>query len=172
MKRLIAVVAIVFAALLGGPATAWAHNTLVSSDPADGARLGTGPRQVRLVFDQPVRAGYDTVNVIGPNGDYWTDGKASVEGNAVTAPVRELGPKGTYTVAYRVLSNDGHPVTGEIRFTLTRAGQGTPAPPPADQADPADQESGMPIWPWIAGAVVLVVLGAVLAARLGRSGDD
>lgn len=172
MKRLIAVAALAMAALLGGAGTALAHNVLVSSDPADGAKLSVGPSEVRLTFDQPVRSGegYNTVNVVGPDGTYWTDGEVRVEGNSVTAPVRELGPAGTYTVGYRILSNDGHPVPGKVTFELTQAGNGTPAEPPqnANQPDQSAESGGMPIWPWIVGAVVLVGLGLVLALRLGK----
>lgn len=173
MKRLIAVAALAVAALLGGAGTALAHNVLVNSDPADGAQLSVGPREIRLTFDQPVRsgAGYNTVNVVGPDGTYWTDGEVRVEGNSVFAPVRELGPAGTYTVGYRILSNDGHPVPGKVTFNLTQAGNGTPAPAPqnAEQPDQQQGESGgMPIWPWIVGAVIVVALGLVLALRLGK----
>ncbi|RKT84339.1 hypothetical protein SAMN05421805_103266 [Saccharopolyspora antimicrobica] len=172
MKRLIAVAALAVAALLGGAGTALAHNVLVSSDPADGAKLSVGPSEIRLTFDQPVRSGegYNTVNVVGPDGTYWTDGEVRVEGNSVTTPVRELGPAGTYTVGYRILSNDGHPVPGKVSFELTQAGNGTPAEPPQNADQPAEQgeSGGMPIWPWIVGAVVLVGLGLVLALRLGK----
>ncbi|MFI0464970.1 copper resistance protein CopC [Saccharopolyspora sp. 5N102] len=175
MKRLMAIAVLALAALLGGAGTALAHNVLVSSDPPEGAQLATGPREVRLTFDQPVRTGegYNTVNVVGPDGTYWTDGEVRVEGNSVVAPVRELGPAGVYTVGYRVLSNDGHPVPGKVTFTLTAPGKGTPAPAPQNadqpgqQAEPAES-GGTPIWPWIVGAVVVVALGLVLALRLGK----
>ncbi|GAA3364284.1 MULTISPECIES: copper resistance CopC family protein [Saccharopolyspora] len=173
MRRLLAITALTFAALLGAAGPAFAHNTLVGSDPAEGAQLSSGPAEVRLTFDQPVRSGegYNTITVVGPDGSFWTDGQVRVEGTEVVAPVRPLGPAGEYTIGYRVLSNDGHPVSGKRGFTLTEAGTGTPAPPPdADRAEP-DSGGGMPIWPWIAGAVVLVALGLVLALRLGRSGE-
>ncbi|MDA3629033.1 copper resistance protein CopC [Saccharopolyspora sp. WRP15-2] len=172
MKRLIAVAALAMAALFGGAGTALAHNVLVDSDPKEGAQLSVGPQQVRLTFDQPVRAGegYNTVNVVGPDGTYWTDGQVKVEGNSVTMPVRELGPAGTYTIGYRILSNDGHPVPGKVTFTLTQPGKGTPAAPPqqADRPDQSAESGGMPVWPWIVGAVIVVALGLVLALRLGK----
>lgn len=174
MRRLVTAGALVLVALIGTASPAFAHNVLVGSDPADGAQLSTGPREIRLNFDQPVKAGddYNAVTVVGPNGAHWTAGPARVEGNGVIAPVRDLGPAGSYTVGYRVLSNDGHPVSGKVGFTLTAAGNGTPAQQPTTPASPeAEEESGpggMPVWPWIAGAAVLVVLGLVLALRLGK----
>ncbi|MEU6133041.1 copper resistance CopC family protein [Saccharopolyspora sp. NPDC047091] len=173
MKRLLAITALTLATLLGAAGPAFAHNTLVGSDPAEGAQLSTGPAEVRLTFDQPVRAGegYNTITVVGPDGTFWTDGEVRVEGTEVVAPVRPLGPAGDYTVGYRVLSNDGHPVSGKRGFTLTEAGTGTPAPPPDTGRGESESSGGMPIWPWIAGAVVLVALGLVLALRLGRSSD-
>ncbi|GAA4864959.1 copper resistance CopC family protein [Saccharopolyspora cebuensis] len=169
MRRALVVTALAVAALLGGAGPALAHNVLVGSDPAEGARLETGPREVVLTFDQPVRAGedYNTVTVVGPGETYWTDGQVRIEGNSVVAPVRELGPAGEYVIGYRVLSNDGHPVSGKVTFSVAQAGSGTPAPPP-EAASQEEGTGGMPVWPWIAGAAVLVVLGMVLALRLGK----
>lgn len=173
MKRLVAVAVLTTAALLGTANPAVAHNQLVGSDPEDGAQRDTGPRQVRLTFDEPVRPGYDAVSVIGPNGEQWAAGPARVEDSSVIAPVRELGPAGTYAVGFRILSNDGHPVTGKVTFTLTSPGGGTPAPPlaGADDRSPQQQDQpagGMPVWPWVVGAIVVVGIGLALALRLGR----
>jgi copper resistance protein C len=176
VRRLLAVGAFALAALLGSASPALAHNVLVGSDPADGAQLRTGPQEVRLTFDQPVKEGdeYNAVTVVGPKGEHWAAGPVRVEGSAVIVPVRELGPAGGYAVGYRVLSSDGHPVSGKVGFQLTTAGNGTPEQQPqrTEQAPAApEQESGsggMPIWPWITGAVVVVALGLVLALRLGR----
>lgn len=172
MRRLLAACALTAVALIGSATPALAHNVLVNSDPAEGAQLATGPKEVRLTFDQPVKEGeqYNTVTVIGPKGEQWAAGPAHVEGNAVTVPVRELGPAGGYSVGYRVLSNDGHSVSGKVGFQLTKPGNGTPAPQQRTTASPEAESAsaGMPIWPWIAGAVVVVALGLVLALRLGK----
>ena len=172
MKRLLAACALAAVALIGSASPALAHNVLVNSDPAAGAQLATGPKEIRLTFDQPAKEGgqYNTVTVVGPDGEQWAAGPARVQGNTVTVPVRELGPAGAYSVGYRVLSNDGHSVSGKVGFQLTKPGNGTPAPQQQAPASPeADSASaGMPVWPWIAGAVVVVALGLVLALRLGK----
>ncbi|QFZ16094.1 copper resistance CopC family protein [Saccharothrix syringae] len=161
------------AVLLGTAAPALAHNVLISSDPKDGSSLAQGPTAVTLTFDQPVQAGekFNTVTVTGPEGTRWeADGEPTVRDNSVTFPVRPLGPAAEYTVGYRVLSADGHPVTGSLKFTLTEAGDGTPAPAAATAAEDAageDGGGGVPIWVWIAGAVVLLAGGVFFALRGG-----
>ncbi|MCW2550819.1 MAG: copper resistance protein CopC, partial [Mycobacterium sp.] len=71
-----------------------------------------------------------------------------------------LGPTGRYTVNYRVTSADGHVVNGAWSFDLTVAGTGTPGPKVAQSADEPD---GVPVWPFVAVAAVIVGAGAWLA---------
>lgn len=174
MRRTLAVLLLAVTGVLGLATPALAHNVLVGSDPADGAKLATGPAKVSLTFDQPVQFGFNTVTVTSADGAHWEAGPVAVEGNAVSAPVRPLGPAGVYTIGYRILSADGHPVTGAIRFTLTTPGTGTPASvAPTGAAQPGGADGGgTPVWPWIVGAVVLLAAGVVIALRIGRSEDD
>ncbi|HEU5473175.1 MAG TPA: copper resistance CopC family protein [Actinophytocola sp.] len=163
---------VVLLALLGSTAPAGAvHNSLIGSNPANGAQLSVGPTEIELRFDQPVQsgAGLNTVSVVGPGDDHWEAGPASVASNEVTAPVRPLGPAGLYKIGYRILSADGHPVLGDLTFTLTTAGTGTPAPPSQAQTAPAapDSGSGLPVWVWIGAAVLLAAAGVTLAVRMG-----
>ncbi|GAA1330453.1 copper resistance CopC family protein [Saccharothrix algeriensis] len=157
------------ALVAAGPALA--HNVLVSSDPKDGQTLETGPAQITLTFDQPVQAGekFNTITVKGPEDTRWeADGEPTVKDNSVTFAVRPLGPAAEYSVGYRILSADGHSVTGNLKFTTTKAGTGTPAPPTtAAQASTDGDGGGVPIWVWIAGAVVLLGGGVYFALRGG-----
>lgn len=167
MRRVAAVLLLTLLGVLGLATPAFAHNQLTSSNPKDKASLDTGPGEIVLTFDQPVQAGegLNTVAVTSENGDHWESGVAEVASNVVTAPVRELGPAGVYTIAYRVISADGHPVDGTLTFTLTTAGDGTPAPPPADGG--SDDSDGVPIWVWIGGAVIVLAAGLFFALRIG-----
>src|SRR5262249_34171840 len=155
-----------------GTGTAFAHNVLTGSDPADHASVAVGPSQVVLRFDLPVQESFSTVTVVGPNGNHFEAGPSKVDGNSVSAPVAPLGPVGVYTVGYRIVSDDGHPVSGSVSFTLTKPGpgQGVPAgaaPGGPGNATPAAGASappgsgsgsgGIPVWPWVLGGIVLVV---------------
>lgn len=168
--RALAVALLTGLVLLGATGPAAAHAALISSDPADGATVGTPPRQIRLTFSQPVQESFSTVTVTGPGGRRWQRGPARSDGAVVTVPLQPLRPAGRYIVAYRVLSADGHPVDGTIAFTLTAPGPAaapTPSPQPVARNERASG-SEMPVWPWVAGAMLLAGAGTVLARRLGR----
>ncbi|WP_326567500.1 copper resistance CopC family protein [Amycolatopsis rhabdoformis] len=178
MRKALLALAITGVALLGTATPALAHNVLISSDPADSASVTTGPAKVTLTFDQYVQnADVNQIAVTGPDGNQWAEGPVTVENNVISAPLRPLGPAGKYTVGYRILSADGHPVSGEIPFTLTKAGTGTPAKvdaakasgaPASEASSSASSSTGIPIWVWIAGAVVLLAIGLTVALRSGR----
>ncbi|WNV91950.1 copper resistance protein CopC [Umezawaea sp. Da 62-37] len=170
--------------MLGVAGPALAHNVLVSSDPLAGSSVETGPSSVTLTFDQPVNGGpgLNAISVVSPDGGHWEGvGEPTVRDNTVTAQLRPLGPAGEYTISYRILSADGHPVTESLKFTLTKAGSGTPAPASEiAKADPAgtaagstgENSGGVPIWVWILGAVVLLGGGVFLALRGGVKEDS
>jgi hypothetical protein len=157
---------VVIGALLAGLAVpalatpASAHNVLVGTNPSNGASLAAGPTQIKFDFDAPVQRGDDTIVVLGPQGTHWERSPhATVLGDSVSTRVAPLGPAGTYTASYHVISADGHPVSGDITFTLTKAGTGQPV-----SSASAVSNAGIPIWVWI--VVAIVVLGGVLAFAL------
>lgn len=155
------------AALLGVLVTATpaqAHTTLTSADPAKGATV-TSPARVRLTFADPVR--FTGVVIVDAHGGHHEAGKAQAVDNSVTEQVAGVLAPGPYTVGWRVVAPDGHPVTGEYTFTVK--GGGTPpassAPASSAPAQPATsttpaagtaKQSSSAGWWWI-GLVVLVL---------------
>lgn len=170
-------------ALLIGAGPAAAHTTLIGSDPADGTSLAAAPERVSLEFNETMQPGFSTITVIGPDGSAFQNGEITADGAVVGIGLAPLGPAGRYEIGYRVVSEDGHPVTGSVAFTLTAPGPAAAEPPGtaapgaaasetgtperAAPAIPAD-DGGAPVWPWIVGAVVLVGGGIGAALRLGR----
>jgi methionine-rich copper-binding protein CopC len=147
------------------------HNELIGTDPPDDAKLAAGPARITLTFDLPAQHGFSTVIVTGPDRNQWQAGPVTEDGATVSAPVRSLGPAGVYTVAWRIVSADGHPVRGTFPFTLTSPGSGTAAAPPPNTARPAGVTGsvGLGVWPWFAGAGALLLVGVVLALRARRT---
>jgi methionine-rich copper-binding protein CopC len=165
MRRLAVVIGVACLALLGLATPAFAHNTLVSSSPATDATVPTSPSSVELTFDQPVQKGdgLNTISVSGPDNTAWKTGPVDVASNVVSASLDELGPAGAYKVAYRIVSADGHPVSGEVAFTLAKAGNGKGT----TRAQAESDDGGLPIWVWIVGAVVVLGVGLTVAMRIG-----
>src|SRR5437660_12052909 len=156
MRRRVTIVGAAVAALIGawGVPRASAHATLVRAVPGEHARLERAPTVLLLFFDQPVDVPFSRVTVTTGGGDGDTD--------LVSAPLREVGtevlvplrtgPKGTYTVRWRMLSaGDGHVVRGAFSY-------GVGVTPSAPTALPASGPTvGPDLLRW------LVFLGIALA---------
>jgi copper resistance protein C len=182
-----ALTAILAAALfvLGTAAPALAHDTLKSSSPAKNAKVES-LEEVRLEFSAKVRMPF--VIVRGDADAQLQSGKPELDGSVVTQAVDGPLPDGKYTIAYRVVSSDGHPIEGEIPFRVEGAKTPSPsasasetAPPssaaaaaPAqptsaapEQASAEEQQGGsFPIWLIIVvGALVGIGIGFLLSSR-------
>ena len=128
------------------PATA--HAELIDSDPKDGATVKTLPDQVVLEFSEEV-ASPAFVDVTAADGTQVAAGDPQVLGTKVEAQLTADGPSGSYTIAYRVVSADGHPISGELTFDVTTGSAGAPgtgqtratdAPSPAAAATTTDDD--------------------------------
>ncbi|MGW3724675.1 copper resistance CopC/CopD family protein [Streptomyces sp. NPDC000851] len=107
--------------LLGGAGPASAHAGLGSTDPRDGTVLDAAPRHITLTFTESVGLLDDSVRVIAPdNRPLRTSGAAHVDGSSDTVRLRLPAglEDGTYTVAWRVVSADSHPVSGAFIFSV------------------------------------------------------
>ncbi|WP_425443477.1 copper resistance protein CopC [Streptomyces monashensis] len=110
-----------FLLLLGAAAPASAHAALRATDPADGTVLRTAPRQVTLTFTESVGLLTDSFRVYDPTNHRVRTGAAGhASGRADTArvPLPARLAQGTYTVAWRVVSADSHPVSGALTFSV------------------------------------------------------
>ena len=185
MIRHLVVLALAAVGLVLGTGTALAHDVLVGSNPANGARLDTGPSTVTLSYNLPVQNLSSTLTVVGPDGLHYESGRSVVNGNTLSAPVGPLGPAGTYTVRLpdHLRPDFGHPVSGETTFILTKpgTGHGLPAAQSPAAAQPAryarhtrhqhGTDNAAPLGPWLVGAVILIAAGATIALRMGRHGE-
>jgi methionine-rich copper-binding protein CopC len=109
--------ALLFAATL---ASAFAHGTVESASPKNGATLSTPPTEIRLKFNEPLEPTFTSVKLFGPSGqEVPTVEKARVEGGkTVVLPLPPLAP-GAYKAKWMSVGHDGHHVHGELSFTVT-----------------------------------------------------
>lgn len=126
-----AVLCAVFGVLAGG-GSASAHAVLISTDPGSGAVVATVPATVSLAFSEPVVVADDGVRVFGPDGAEVDNGHTVALGRSTTVGVGLLRgdkqPQGTFTVSWRVISADSHPVAGAFTFSV---GHPSASRPPA-----------------------------------------
>ncbi|WP_433510237.1 copper resistance CopC family protein [Nonomuraea sp. CA-143628] len=124
--------------LLGTAGPALAHDALKSSDPAKGATVESVD-EVRLEFTSGVRI--PVVVVRGAEGTAHQSGDPRADGKVVTQELKGALPDGKYTIAYRVVSSDGHPIEGEIPFTV----KGAPSPSSSPSAPSPSAQSQAPV---------------------------
>ncbi len=152
---LLAVVTFTAALTLAPAAPAAAHSKLSASTPANGARLTATPSALAFTFDQTLQPvpGWDAVLVTGPDGNRHPARSARIEGDTLHATCDRLGTAGVYTISYRVISGDGHPIAGHITITLDRPDLGSRAA--NAMVLPTD---GVPAWLWFAELAVVLFL--------------
>ncbi|MCL6548330.1 MAG: copper resistance CopC/CopD family protein [Alicyclobacillus sp.] len=112
-----------------------AHAYIVNAYPAANQVLREAPREVRIQFDEPVQLMLGALTVTDEAGRRADVGDARVDphnADVVECHLRPRLPAGLYTVHWRVISADGHPVEGVIPFTVGAApqGRGSPAAAP------------------------------------------
>ena len=175
-----ATLAVLFALLFASPAAA--HAELVNMTPANGAQLATPPTEVQMTFTESVNLVDDGIHLVDQLGATVPTPDPTVEGNTVTWPMPDDLPDGPYIVTWRVVSSDGHPISGASSF-----GVGTAAAAPgsatstgtADTADTAAATGSTAPWPvvtarlagYVAFALIAGVAAFVLWCAPGSSRD-
>lgn len=163
--------------------SAWAHNELTASNPVDGSVMAAAPGRLELTFAQAIDPKFASVAVTAGTTDLTVD--LAVAEKQVTVVLGDLPDQfdrtGVWKLGYRMISTDGHPVSGLIQFSVDpaapnavmptsaasapteHAATGQSARPSAtpqatvDAAAPTDGGPG----PWGWGAVIVLVVVAV-----------
>lgn len=189
---------LLFGLLLGcfaaAPAPAHAHTSLRETTPADSARLGAVPSEIRLRFSGPVELTFTSVAVIGPDGRAVVLERPRHPGDSAAVVVTRLGPlaaPGTYTVRWRTAAPDGHPLSGTFVFVVEPGAAGLRSPlfpeadpepstqAPAGALEPmSDFDAESPLYVtvrWLTFVGLLGLIGAatfrvVVLGLLGRAG--
>ena len=184
LAGLAAAFALAAASLLVTASPAAAHDELIGSDPQTGATVDALPAELTLTYSANIApdAGASEVQVTDAAGTALQDGAPVVQDNVLTQTLTGEA-SGAVTVLWKVVSSDGHPISGE--FTFTVAGAPTPTPTatteptqtsePSEPAEPTPAETAVPVpgddagasspvvWPWIVGGIVVLAIAAGVA---------
>ncbi|WP_420370437.1 copper resistance CopC family protein [Curtobacterium sp. L1-20] len=177
---------VLLALVVASPASA--HAGLTASDPAEGASVPDDLQRVTLTFTEAPLAGLDAglrIEVRDASGTDESSGEVVVR-DATMSKAVDLSA-GPHTLLWRYVSPDGHPIDGQVAFTVRAAAPVTPStsasavPTPsapssaAATAPTTSSHAGMPghgspsgAVPWVVGGVVVVLLGAAAAVVVRR----
>lgn len=101
---------------------AFGHTSLIKTNPEGNTTIKLLPQRVSLDFDEELidlGSGYE-LEVVDPNGNEVTTGEISINVANISRSLKPSSIPGTYTVSYRVVSNDGHVVKSEYSFNLAQ----------------------------------------------------
>ena len=135
MRLVVAVAALLL--VVCGASGAFAHASLVATEPRDGSMVAQAPNTVRLRFNEPVTPA--VIRVIDAEGRTRDDAAVHAADETIEITLPQGLPAGTQVISYRVTSADGHPVAGSMMFSV---GMGKSPTLPAG----SDSALGMLIW--------------------------
>ena len=161
---LCATLAVLFALLFTSPAAA--HAELVSITPPNGAQLAAPPTEVQMTFTESVNLVNNGIRLIDQLGATVPAPDPTVDNNTVTWQMPADLPDGTYVVTWRVVSTDGHPISGASTFGVGTAaavpGSATTIGTP-DTADTATATGSTAPWPVVTARLAGYVAFALFA---------
>lgn len=164
--------------MLVAPTAAQAHDQLVDAAPKEGETVEAGIIDVNLRFSDDVLAlgSGNEILVIGPAGEesvLQNNSCAFVDGDQVSTQV-DLDQPGDYTVSWRVVSGDGHPISGIQRFSVVNTTghvsdgivSGTECDTAIETLDESGTESAIDAqWLWLLGLFPIIGLIIYFALR-------
>ena len=119
----------IFLTLTFIPAIVSAHAVLETSSPAPSELLTSSPKEIRLNFDEQVESTLGDIRIYDSEQREVSIEKtvrSSSDASVVTAEVPTL-QNGVYVVVWRVVSADGHPISGAFPFEIGTKSTGTSA---------------------------------------------
>ena len=167
MRTALAVVALLALAV---PGSAFAHATLLRTEPANGSVVTRPPVALRVVFDDVVRVGSGIAAIRNVGGGSILGGGTRVEGGrTLVVPLRHGLRRGDYSVRWSIVSDDGHRESGVVAFAV---GTGRPAPTAALGPDAGRSTAAEVATRWLFFAGLLASVGIALLALVARPRDE
>ncbi|MET8023759.1 copper resistance CopC/CopD family protein [Streptomyces avermitilis] len=155
---------VVLLILFGSAGSACAHAALKSADPVDGTVVKKAPAAITLTFTESVGLLDDSFRVLDPENRRVHIGEPQhAGGRSETARVTlpdDMGT-GTFTVGWRVVSADSHPVSGAFTFSVGKP-SATTAVIPAQAAGDTASSTLYDIARYFAYGGLALLLGTLL----------
>lgn len=113
MKKIILASLLLILAL---PLSVQAHTTLTSSTPAEGEVIQEKLEEVQLTFGTVIEKG-STMTIQGEDMVHELE-NITVSDNVLTGTLAQELPNGAYTIQWKIIGADGHPIEGQVPFAV------------------------------------------------------
>lgn len=121
------------------PTATWAHSKLETSTPAADAKLTESVQEVSLSFNENIDENLSTLKVKNAQGESVEVAEVKVNQNTMLGTLTAPLPSGSYTVEWKIVGGDGHPVDGTYAFEVDAPeAEATPETPVGTEETPAD----------------------------------
>jgi copper resistance protein C len=147
-----------------------AHDLLIAIEPAAGAVVTESSFEAKLTFNNPLLVVEGETNAelsTKPVGSTeWVNHDLEIVGPVLTAQV-SLSEPGEYDLRWKVVSSDGHPISGDSMFTLEIEGsanaEDSESPILIAPAPISEQASGEGSLVGFYIGLAMVILGVIFA---------
>lgn len=152
------------------PQVAIAHDQIIEQTPNENAVLEVAPSEVTLEFTGELMDITQLAMVVDADGTDWVSGPMQVTQRTAVQPLLPDMPEGSYQVRWRVVSSDGHPISGSFEFAI---GEETPGatfgldeqtPEQDDAADSTTDNSTTSVSPLVVTSFIGAAIGIALFA--------
>ena len=163
MRKLTVAVLAGICLILSSPIS-FAHGQIVTTYPLMDSVSSPTPSQVWIEFDGQLQQiegeVVNTLKVTDSTGLVVSSEEAVIEGAKISTQVSDQSVGGVFTVQYRIVSEDGHPVEGSYTFEASPGFEATEMIEPTTTATASDEKTDLSI-----GAIVMAVFLVVFAVR-------
>ena len=163
MRKLTVAVLAGICLILSSPIS-FAHGQIVTTYPLMDSVSSPTPSQVWIEFDGELQQiegeVVNTLKVTDSTGLVVSSEEAVIEGAKISTQVSDQSVGGVFTVQYRIVSEDGHPVEGSYTFEASPGFEATEMIEPTTSATASDNQTDLSI-----GAIVMAVFLVVFAVR-------
>lgn len=121
-----------------------AHTGLLDSTPGDGDTVEGGVYELVLEFNTKIEA-TSTANVLDTDEEEIELGNIQVSDHLMTIGLNSPLENGTYTVQWKIIGADGHPIEGDYSFRVNKEDADEPAniEESKEAADTAGEKEGL-----------------------------
>jgi methionine-rich copper-binding protein CopC len=162
--RKLSLASIALSCLVLSSPISFAHGEIVTSYPLKDSTSSPTPTQVWIEFDGELQLidgeVINTLKVTDSTGLVVSAEDADIEGPKISTQISDQSVGGVFTVEYRIVSEDGHPVEGSYTFDASPGFEATEMIEPTTVATASDNQSEFSI-----GALVMAVFLVIFAVR-------